>query len=61
MKQVLVYLNTGKVFEFNDVTEIKPITQGISFKYRGKSTDVDRKVFFNYTSVAGWSVADTED
>lgn len=53
--ELIVFTNNGKTFIFNNVSNLKHETQGFSFTYTGKSTDVKREARFNYTSIAGYA------
>lgn len=58
MMELMVYTNEGKTYHFKDVTDFAHTTQGFSFVHIGVSTGVKRTTVFNYTCVAGYSIAE---
>lgn len=54
--EIIVFTNTGKTFIFKGVENFEHTTQGFKFEFKGVSTGVEREAYFNYTSVAGYSV-----
>ena len=55
--EIIVFTNTGKTYNFKNVTNLIPTTQGFEFDYTGIATGVTRHTVFNYTSVAGYAIA----
>ena len=55
--EIIVFTNTGKTYNFKNVTNLIPTTQGFEFDYTGVATGVTRHTVFNYTSVAGYAIA----
>ena len=55
--EIIVFTNTGKSYNFKNVTNLIPTTQGFEFDYTGVATGVTRHTVFNYTSVAGYTIA----
>lgn len=54
---IIVFATSGKTFEFSQVTDFLPTTQGFKFNYTGKATGITRRAEFNYTSVAGYALS----
>lgn len=54
---IIVFATSGKTFEFGQVTNFLPTTQGFKFNYTGLATGVTRRAEFNYTSVAGYALS----
>ena len=54
--EIIVFTNTGKTYNFKNVTNLIPTTQGFEFDYTGIATGVTRHTVFNYTSVAGYAI-----
>ncbi len=61
MKELLIYTANGKVFKFDNVTNLMPSSQGFTFEYTGVATGKTRKATFNHISVAGYALLDKED
>lgn len=55
--EIIVFTNTGKTYNFKNVTNLIPTTQGFEFDYTGIATGVTRHTVFNYTSVVGYAIA----
>ena len=55
--EIIVFTNTGKTYNFKNVTNLIPTTQGFEFDYTGIAIGVTRHTVFNYTSVAGYAIA----
>ena len=55
--EIIVFTNTGRTYNFKNVTNLIPTTQGFEFDYTGIATGVTRHTVFNYTSVAGYAIA----
>lgn len=55
--ELIIFTNTGKTYNFNDVENFKLTTDGFSFDYIGKATGVKRYAQFSYTSVSGYAIA----
>ena len=55
--EIIVFTSSGKTYNFKNVENLIPTTQGFEFDYTGAATGVKRHASFNYTSVAGYALA----
>ena len=55
--EIIVFTSSGKTYNFKNVENLTPTTQGFEFDYTGVATGVKRHAAFNYTSVAGYALA----
>lgn len=55
--EIIVFTSSGKTYNFKNVENLTPTTQGFEFDYTGMATGVKRHASFNYTSVAGYAIA----
>ena len=55
--EIIVFTSSGKTYNFKNVENLTPTTQGFEFDYTGVATGVKRHASFNYTSVAGYALA----
>lgn len=55
--EIIVFTSSGKTYNFKNVENLTPTTQGFEFDYTGMATGVQRHASFNYTSVAGYAIA----
>ena len=55
--EIIVFTISGKTYNFKNVENLTPTTQGFEFDYTGMATGVKRHASFNYTSVAGYALA----
>lgn len=55
--EIIVFTISGKTYNFKNVENLTPTTQGFEFDYTGMATGVKRHAAFNYTSVAGYAIA----
>ena len=55
--EIIVFTSSGKTYNFKNIENLTPTTQGFEFDYTGVTTGVKRHASFNYTSVAGYALA----
>ena len=55
--EIIVFTSSGKTYNFKNIENLTPTTQGFEFDYTGVATGVKRHASFNYTSVAGYALA----
>ena len=55
--EIIVFTSSGKTYNFKNIENLTPTTQGFEFDYTGVATGVKRHAAFNYTSVAGYALA----
>ena len=55
--EIIVFTSSGKTYNFKNIENLTPTTQGFEFDYTGMATGVKRHASFNYTSVAGYALA----
>ena len=55
--EIIVFTSSGKTYNFKNIENLTPTTQGFEFDYTGATTGVKRHASFNYTSVAGYALA----
>lgn len=56
-KEIIVFTISGKTYNFKNVTNFLPTTQGFKFDYTGIATGITRTCDFNYCSVAGYALS----
>ena len=55
--EIIVFTSSGKTYNFKNIENLTPTTQGFEFDYIGVATGVKRHASFNYTSVGGYALA----
>ena len=55
--EIIVFTSSGKTYNFKNIENLTPTTQGFEFDYTGVATGVKRHASFNYTSVAGYALS----
>ena len=55
--EIIVFTSSGKTYNFKNIENLMPTTQGFEFDYTGVATGVKRHASFNYTSVVGYALA----
>lgn len=59
--ELIIFTTTGCTYEFKDVKNLTPTTNGITFEYFGASTNVWRTATFDYRGISGYAIENEKE
>lgn len=59
--ELIIFTTNGYTYEFKDVKNLTPTTNGITFEYFGASTKVWRTAIFDYRGISGYAIKNEKE